>query len=301
MTFCPLLGGAERGKTRPRGFVPWKPQAVSRVLLGQVQSVLTEYAIYLPMTCRQVFYRLVGAHGYEKSEQAYQRLIEMLNRARRARIIAMDDIRDGGGQYDISALGYDDAEHFMASLRSQAECFRLDWQQGQLAKLVLACEAEGMVPQLESIAADYGVPLISGGGFESTTKRHEIARAIADEDRRLEFLHIGDHDPSGAHLFLALAEDVQAYLADYGGDARFTRLAVTPEQIDSLALPTAPPKASDHRAFEGETCQAEAIPPDVLAAIVREAIESRIDTKAYRNVLRREREVRHDLVRRLAR
>ena len=39
-------------------------------LLEQVRSILAEYADYLPLTVRQVFYRLVGVHGYDKTEQA---------------------------------------------------------------------------------------------------------------------------------------------------------------------------------------------------------------------------------------
>jgi hypothetical protein len=112
-------------------------------------------------------------------------------------------------------------------------------------------------------------------------------------------LHIGDHDPSGAHLFLALAEDVQAFAVEIGGVVDFSRLAVTPEQIDRLRLVTAPPKATDRRAFNGETCQAEAIPPDVLASILRDAIETRIDRKALERVLRREKRVQRELRNRL--
>jgi hypothetical protein len=41
-------------------------------------------------------------------------------------------------------------------------------------------------------------------------------------------------------------------------------------------LETAPPKVTDRRAFSGATCQAEAIPPDVLAQILRDAIEARL-------------------------
>src|SRR4051794_39255340 len=89
-----LLGGAERGQTRPRGFVPWKPRPETRALLGQVRAVLLEYQDYLPLTCRQIYYRLVGAHGYDKTERAYTRLCETLNRARRARLVSMDDSRD---------------------------------------------------------------------------------------------------------------------------------------------------------------------------------------------------------------
>jgi len=59
-------------------------------------------------------------------------------------------------------------------------------------------------------------------------------------------------------MFLAFLEDVEAFTRELGGGAIFTRLAVTPQQIGQYRLPTAPPKATDNRAFSGETCQAEA-------------------------------------------
>ena len=75
--------------------------------------------------------------------------------------------------------------------------------------------------------------------------------------------------------------------------------AVIPKQIRALRLPTAPPKLTDRRAFRGQTCQAEAIAPDVVADILRSAIEARIDHAAYQRVLRRERKVRRQLLERL--
>jgi len=79
-------------------------------------------------------------------------------------------------------------------------------------------------------------------------------------------LHLGDYDPSGVHLFKALAEDVGAMIESLDGNVPlFYRLAVTPEQIGELALPSAPPKKTDRRAFDADyTVQCEAIPPDVL-------------------------------------
>ena len=62
----------------------WRPRAKSLALLDQVNAVLREYIEHLPLTIRQIFYRLVGAYAYDKTEQAYDRLGEMLNRARRA-------------------------------------------------------------------------------------------------------------------------------------------------------------------------------------------------------------------------
>jgi hypothetical protein len=76
---------------------------------------------------------------------------------------------------------------------------------------------------------------------------------------------------------------------------------VTPEQIGQLGLETSPPKPTDRRAFHGDTCQAEEIRPDVLAEILREAIEARIDHAAFRRVLEREQKARRDLRKRLGR
>jgi hypothetical protein len=74
---------------------------------------------------------------------------------------------------------------------------------------------------------------------------------------------------------------------------------VTPEQIESYGLPTAPPKETDRRAFSGETCQAEAMAPDVLAAILRVAIEQRIDHDIYQRLLQREKRERQKLINQL--
>jgi hypothetical protein len=140
---------------------------------------------------------------------------------------------------------------------------------------------------------------MSGGGFDSLTDKHNFAAALAAEDRPVEVLHIGDHDPSGVSMFLAFLEDVEAFIRDLGGDATFTRLAVTPEQIVAYGLPTAPPKAGDNRAFNGQTCQAEALAPDALASILRTAIEQRLNQRAYEKVLRQERKIRRELSQRL--
>lgn len=48
---------------RVRGFAAWTPRANSRAVLGQVHQVLDEYRAHLPLTVRQIFYRLVGGYG----------------------------------------------------------------------------------------------------------------------------------------------------------------------------------------------------------------------------------------------
>ena len=95
-------------------------------------------------------------------------------------------------------------------------------------------------------------------------------------------------------MFLAFLEDVEAFTRELGGQAIFTR------QIRKYRLPTAPPKATDRRAFAGETCQAEALPPDTLANILRTAIEERVDQRVLDRVLHPERRIRRELSERFA-
>ena len=92
-----------------------------------------------------------------------------------------------------------------------------------------------MLPQVQRIADPYGIAVHSSGGFDSLTAKHDLAVTLGQWPQ-VEVLHIGDHDPSGVHLFTSMAEDVRAIAGDLGLDAdiRFSRLAVTPAQIAEL-------------------------------------------------------------------
>src|SRR5215472_19202246 len=129
-----LFGGAERTKTRPRGFARWSPRQETLELLARVNAVLGEYANHLPLTLRQIFYRLVGAYGYQKTEQAYERLGEHLVRARRARLIQMDAIRDDGGTVMRPTM-WESAEEYLVAVRARAGRLMLDRTAGQKTRL----------------------------------------------------------------------------------------------------------------------------------------------------------------------
>jgi hypothetical protein len=176
------LDGAVSGRaykrTRVRGFAEWSPRAASRVLVDQVLAILEEYRDYLPMTARQVFYRLVGAHDYPKDERAYDRLIELLNRARRARLIPMHAIRDDGATAAYAG-GSSGPEEFKDAVRSMVEHYGRSLDQGQPRAIEVWVEAAGMVPMVARAARQYGADTFSSGGFESVTAKHTAAERIA--------------------------------------------------------------------------------------------------------------------------
>jgi hypothetical protein len=262
-------------RTRPRGLAPWTPTATTLPLLDAVHKVLAEYAAQLPLTLRQVFYRLV-AGGYDKTEQAYERLGEMLNRARRSGRIKFEVIRDDGVLKEVP-FGFKDRQDFWDKQDLWIKLFELNRQEGQAQFLELWVEASGMLPQVWAVAQEYGVPCYSSSGFDSVTAKHDAARRMLDRDVPTVILHLGDYDPSGVALFENLREDVTALYLDLGGELEpyFIRVAVTDEQIERLELSSAPPKKSDRRSVftDVRTVQAEAIAPDQLQVEIRTAIE----------------------------
>jgi len=90
----------------------------------------------------------------------------------------------------------------------------------------------------------------------SLTFKHGFAVEVSKSDRPFEVLHVGDHDPSGGHMFVTMKEDVEAFVSDLGGRVTFTRVAVTPAQVAQYALPTAPPQPAARgarRTFPGKS------------------------------------------------
>jgi len=75
------------------GYVDWTPDPASTALLEDIHRVLTEWRANLPLSLRQVYYRLVG-RGYPKGTAFENRLKRAFGRARRARLLDWDTIRD---------------------------------------------------------------------------------------------------------------------------------------------------------------------------------------------------------------
>jgi hypothetical protein len=273
----------------------YKPYGETQVLVCRVQQILAEYENHLPLTVRQIYYRLIASpvFGYEKGKKFQKKLYDALQGARRAKVIPFESIRDDG----IVGGGYwtpDLATHLSKSDRKFTE-YDLDRQSGQLVKHEIWCEAAGMRGQLAKVAAPYSIPVYSCGGFNSVTAVHQISQRVREDTT---VLHLGDYDPSGECIFESVRQDVIGFLEDDAPAVVFdaVRVALTPEQIAEHSLPMGgQPDPKDPRtkawraAGKGEICQLEALPPDVIGNILREAIEDHIDLDVRADALDRER------------
>lgn len=268
---------------RPRGYITdYRPQERTKQLLGDVMAVLDEYSEHWPLTCRQIFYRLVGAYGYDKTEAFYDKLCHHIANARRGRIIGFDAIRDDG----VATYRFDhyaDADAFRAEVRNMAQRYRRDLMADQRFHVEIWCEAAGMLAQLAKITERYSIRCYSSSGFDSLTAKKHLAERICAVGRPAVILHLGDFDPSGESMFNVIESDVSAFvLADRPHglcSVSFRRVCLTAEQVIAHNLPTTPAKASDSRSksWKGETCQLEALAPDQIADLLRTAIIDFVD------------------------
>ncbi len=100
-----------------------------------------------------------------------------------------------------------------------------------------------------------------------------------EPDRKPVLLYLGDHDPSGEDM----VRDIGARLLMFGIDVDVRKVALTTEQVEEFDPPPNPAKMSDPRASEyvdkhGATSwEVDALPPDALDRIIREALDDVVD------------------------
>jgi hypothetical protein len=134
---------------------------------------------------------------------------------------------------------------------------------------------------LMPVTREYGVPLMVARGYSSETFAYNAADAMRETGKACYVYYVGDFDPSGWQI----ARSLERKLAEFGAPVVFERLAVNPEQIQAWDLPTRRSKVSDTRckAFFAEfgdgteSVELDAIHPDLLRGLVRDAVEQHVD------------------------
>jgi hypothetical protein len=230
-----------------------------------------------PMTVRQVFYRMVSAGAIDKTETEYKStIVRLLGDMRRAGELPYGWIADNT-RWMRKPVSHSSAE---AALRRTADTYRRALWDDQDTYVEIWLEKDALSGVLFDVTAAWDVPLMVTRGYPSLTFLHEAAEAIDTVGKPTHIYYFGDHDPSGVHIPKKVEQDLRGFAPDV--DLTFERVAVTPEQIEVLDLPTRPTKASDTRSknFEGESVEVDAIPPNTLRGIVAGCIEYHVDDHA---------------------
>jgi len=184
----------------------------------------------------------------------------------------------------------------------------------ELSKVATTARIQGIIPMdaiaddtrpefvwkiLKQVAADFCVPMRSGRGYSSLPPRYKMhQRFIESGKEKLVLLIVSDFDPSGEDIAESFARSMRD---DFKiGSERLVpiKVAITLEQIRSLRLPksfTKPgkddTKAKRFKKIHGPdqtVYEVEALAPENLQKLVRDAMDSVLDIKAFNREVRQE-------------
>ena len=237
-----------------------------------------------PVTVRQMFYLVSVRGAVEKAESGYRKVQRQLLAMRREGWIPYGWIADNTRWMrkpktwgSLTELFEYWAPRFRATLWRDIDAYVEVW-----------CEKDALAGVLYDVTAAYDVPLMVARGYSSESYAHDAAEAIQEQGKPAFIYYVGDFDPSGWHM----SRNLEAKLRGFGADIHFTRLGVMPWQVKAWNLPERETKGKDTRckAFFAEfgkgrkSVELDAIPPDLLRQMVREAIESHIPEGALKAV-----------------
>jgi hypothetical protein len=236
------------------------------------------------VTLRQLFYRLVSDGTLPNLDSYYRRLSGRSAQARRDG--TFPDLLDRTSRIElpVAFTGPDDARGWLRNM------YRRDRTEGQEWTIVLGIEKAGMSAQLDAWFTDpLGIPHVALGGYGSQTLCGEVARYILGLGRPALLVYAGDHDPTGEDIDRDFARRVGVF-------DKVLRVALNAEQVEEFRLPEnvidpeavgkkleRDPRAAAFRRRHGSLVQYEvdALPPDALRNMYREAVDELWDADAH--------------------
>ena len=258
--------------------------------LGLCNEIINTYLQQgLRLTLRQLYYQLVVANAIPNREQAYKSLGKLVSDARLASLVDWDAIEDRGRVPRVPGEFDDLADLVDAALRS----YRLPRWDGQDHYIELWVEKDALSGVLAPLASEYHVTLMVNRGYSSQSAMYEAAQRFnGHSDKKCVLLYLGDHDPSGEDMVRDIADRLR--MLAYHTPIEVVKVALTWDQVQMYNPPPNPTKITDSRsngyiAKYGDSCwEVDALRPDVLQTLIRDAIVEHLDEALMDEVKDRE-------------
>lgn len=254
-----------------------------------------------PVTVRQLFYAatVAGVPGIDKSEAGYNKVQVQVLDLRRAGRLRYSSISDST-RYMRKPRTFDGWE---AALEDTARLYRKSlWAESDMA-VEIWLEKSALAGVLYPVTSEYDVPLMPTGGYSSETFAYGAVNDLRGTDKTLVIYALYDFDRSGEDAALSLREKVERFGVDFGVPVEFHQLGLNYAQVIDLELQTRPAKrntAADQRWPHDFAAELDAIPPDTIRDMVREAIEGHLPSyqlQFLKQVEQQEREMLMRIVR----
>ena len=228
------------------------------------------------ISIRHLCYRLASIGVIPKTEAAFGLVGHHLAKWRFGGRIPFNRFVDSTRWY-YGATTFDDLEEALANT---AETYRKNLWQEQNHLVEIWVEKEAVAGIVSPVGNSWGIRTFVCRGFASITSTWEAAEAFKEAietGKDPVILYLGDHDESGHRINRAIFEK---HFGHYGirDDVDFRRVAVLPEQIEELNLPTRPPK----KAWDGGDCvEIDTLSSEQIRTLLEDEIEALINPREW--------------------
>lgn len=276
----------------------FKPKSLE--LIERCNEIIEDYQKQgLRLTLRQLYYQLVSANTIVNEERSYKNLGSLVSDARLAGLMDWDAIEDRVRQ-PRQASEFENLEELS---RAALASYRLPRWRDQDNYVELWVEKDALAGVLAPIAREYHVTLMVNRGYSSQSAMYESAKRFKEAQengKKLYLFYLGDHDPSGEDMVRDVEERLRMFEVgtsfEVGGceDFNVEKVALTMIQIRQHKPPPNPTKITDSRAaayiakYGSSSWEVDALPPNVLARLIRGALMGVTDPAKMQRVKERE-------------
>jgi hypothetical protein len=279
--------------------------AAKQPMVEAINRVLEERRDFWPLSDRAIHYALLNdpplihaskPHSrYTNTPESYKALVELLTRLRIAGSIPWEAIHDPTRPITTWQVWREPTAFIRGELKTFLCGYARDLQQSQPAHIEIVCEKNTVEPIIKQVAMEYRIPLTSGRGYCSLPPRHAMAQRFRRSGKdKLLLLMLSDFDPEGEDIAHSFARSMRD---DFLIEAIHPiKVALTADQVAEYSLPPimeAKEKSSRYRKFVNRhgrsVFELEALPPETLQRILREAIDTVLDLQLYNSEIARER------------
>jgi hypothetical protein len=266
-------------------------------MMEAIRRILGERRQFWPLTDRQIHYPLLNdpplIHAskpdsrYQNTKQSYKALCDLLTRARLAGEIPFSAIHDPTRPQKVWNCHREAGSFISTQLQDFLKGYYRDLLQSQPNHVEIVGEKNTILNIIGPVAADYCIPLTIGRGYSSLPPRYEMVQRFKKSGKsKLVLLALSDFDPEGENIAESFARSLRD---DFHVESVVPiKVALTAKQVTEMQLPPQlKAKAGSSRRAKfvekhgDDVFELEAVPPQQLQEILREAIDSVLDMKAF--------------------
>jgi hypothetical protein len=266
-------------------------------MLNAIRAILEARRNFWPLTERQIHYALLNdpplVHAnkpqspYQNTVPCYKATCDLVTRARLEGLIPFQAIEDPTRPVRAWNFHRGPGSFLRAQLDEFLKGYYRDLQQSQPNHIEIVGEKNTIDSIIRPVAAEFCIPMTIGRGYCSIPPRHAMARRFKTGGKeKLILLALGDFDPEGEDIAHSFARSLRD---DFDVKAiEAVKVALTAAQVHELHLPPIMKAKATSSRYEDfverhgdDVFELEAVPPDRLQEILRQAIDGVLDVDAF--------------------